>query len=144
MVQWCQLSNFKVASLLDMFTQDGFVCAIRCCVISRWSTQHVVTHWLPMRFLSLGNAGVWPDLYSTWHILVSPKVAFVQAARVSFQKQLIMLQKENWKSAVIRGPLCAWAHLHPQTHKLAVAKSNTHPVSCTRLCPAKSRIIRAP
>lgn len=50
-----------------VYPEDCFVCANRCCVISRWPAQCVVSYWLPMSFLIQGNVGVWPDLYSTWH-----------------------------------------------------------------------------
>lgn len=50
-----------------VYPEDSFVCANRCCVISRWPAQCVVSYWLPVSFLIQGNVGIWPDLYSTWH-----------------------------------------------------------------------------
>lgn len=67
------------------------------------------------------------------------KVAFVQAACVSFQKQLTMLRKGNWKSAVILPPLCAPNTLTPTyTHTYDGEKPIHTPLKHT----AKSMIIR--
>lgn len=72
--QWsCKLPRLPDALLSKwlhrgrVYPEDCFVCANRCCVLSRWPAQCVVSYWLPMSFLIQGNVGVWPDLYSTWH-----------------------------------------------------------------------------
>lgn len=67
----------------------------------------------------------------------TPKVAFVQASYVSFQKQL-MLRKGNWKSAVILPPLCAQTHLCQNTHTYDGKKMKHTPLKHT----AKSLIIQ--
>lgn len=59
----------------------------------------------------------------------TPKVAFVQAAHVSFQKQLTMLRKGNWRSAVILPPLCAQTHLRQHTHAYDGKKTKHTPLT---------------
>lgn len=68
----------------------------------------------------------------------TPKVAFVHAVHVSFQKQLMMFRKGNWKSAVILTPLCAQTHLPRHTHTYDGNKPIHTPLEHT----AKSWIIR--
>ncbi len=63
----------------------------------------------------------------------TPKVAFVHAIHVSFQKQLTRLRKGNWKSAVILTPLCAQTHLRRHTHTLTMVTNQYTHLSNTQL-----------
>lgn len=118
-----------VAFTIDVFThRTAFVCANRCCVISRWPAQCVVSRRLPVSFLIQGNLGVWPDLYSNVALSHKPPVW-------AFRNSLRCSAKGNWKSAVILTPLWARTDLH--THTYDGEKLIHTPLEHT----AKSRII---